>query len=394
MAGDGRRDHVDAGAGAAPRSTSPLDASRGTGGVNTDGSIGSLERGEDPKAEASQERASAPKKSDASTKEYAEGPTGASVPEATHSQGRTRDPTTAGGRNTDPSPGWLSGASGHGVAPGEFGVWRGSPVEIAGTWADSNEGQRHLWSLQPGAEFGNWDGDLDIAIGAIDRGETWSAAAAGSYDSRWRESLTRLRQLWGQRSGTLFIRFAHEMNADWYPWAVNSRNYVDFISAWKRFRAIQQEVFPAAQLVFCVNRESVGTGIDWRTTFPGREYVDVIGVDYYNQWPYVDTAAEWKASLDAVDGYGAPKGLGQHVKFARQVGLPLAIPEWSSVPSQGDSALYVELFSNFVRANAGSGPGQIRYEILFNVLHTTGEDYRFYGAATMPASSAAYRQNF
>ncbi|WP_456592893.1 glycosyl hydrolase [Blastococcus sp. SYSU DS1024] len=235
---------------------------------------------------------------------------------------------------------------------------------------------------------------MDIAIGAIDDGETWEAASTGAYDTRWRNALEDLRRLWGKREGTLYIRFAHEMNSNWYPWAVDAGDSEEFIAAWRRFRAIQQEVFPAAKLVFCVNRESIGTGIDWRVTFPGSDYVDVMGVDYYNQWPYVDTAEGWTSSLHAVDSFGAPKGLAQHLEFAREVGLPLAIPEWASVPSQGDSAIYVEQFRQYLGAHAGAGPGQILYEILFNVLRANGDDYRFYGGAGMPASSGAYRANF
>jgi hypothetical protein len=292
---------------------------------------------------------------------------------------------------TDTSVSWLSGASGTGVRDGAFEAWRGSPVEIAGTWADNNTAMTAVWQLRPGAEFGAWNRPLDIAIGGIGRGETWQAAAAGAYDARWRQSLTTLRDLWGARPATLYIRLAHEMNGNWYAWSVNAGNAEAFKQAWQRFRVLQKEIFPASQLVFSVNRESVGSGIDWRTTFPGREHVDVMSVDYYNQWPHVSTQAQWNSSVNATDGRGAPKGLQKHLDFARSVGLPLAVSEWSGNADMGDSPVFMENMYRFFQANAGSGPGQVLYEVQFNV-DKDGRRWLLHGDTRMPAAAEAYRR--
>ncbi|MGY2078779.1 glycosyl hydrolase [Modestobacter sp. SYSU DS0657] len=264
---------------------------------------------------------------------------------------------------------------------------------MAATWADNNEAMTQLSQLAPGGEYGSWDRPIDVALGGIGSGESWSKAAQGAYDGRWRQSLTKLRTLWGARSATVYIRFAHEMNANWYPWAVNAGNHQDFIAAWKRFRALQQEIFPSSQLVFCVNRESVGTSIDWRKTFPGAQYVDVMGVDYYNQYPYVASSADFASSLGQKDGYGAPKGLQQHLDFARSVGLPLSLPEWSGIGTNGDSPAFIEGMYNFFRANAGAGAGQLLYEVQFNVGMSGGR-FQLYAGSQMPASAEAYRRLF
>jgi hypothetical protein len=288
---------------------------------------------------------------------------------------------------------WLSGASGPGVVDGQFGEGRGRPVDIAGTWSDNNEAMTQMWQLQPGAEFGSWDKPMDIAIGAIGDGETWAAAAQGAYDARWRASLTKLRELWGQRPGTLYIRFAHESNGNWYPWAVDASEKTDFVTAWKHFRELQQEIFPASELVFCVNRESVDTGFDWRESFPGAQYVDVLSVDYYNQYPYVDTESGWATSMFEMDQYGGPKGLQAHLDFARSVGLPLAVSEWSGVADKGDSPLFVQHMHDFFAINAGTGPGKLLYEILFDVDNSDYKgNFALMGDTRMPLSSAAYRE--
>jgi hypothetical protein len=279
------------------------------------------------------------------------------------------------------------------VVEGTFGAWRGSEVEIAGSWSDSNEAMTQMWQLQPGAEYSSWQRPMDIAIGAIGPGETWSAAAQGAYDARWRQSLTTMRSLWGNRPATVYIRFAHESNGNWYPWSVDASEVQAFRAAWIHFRALQQEIFPASKLVFSVNRESVGSGFDWRQSFPGSQYVDVLSVDYYNNWPFVGSDAEWAASLDDVDGYGAPKGLQAHLDFARSVGLPLAISEWSGNAGQGDSPAFMRNMYAYLGQHGGSGAGQILYEILFDV---PGYDSSFLlmGATRQPAAAAAYRDLF
>jgi hypothetical protein len=293
-------------------------------------------------------------------------------------------------RTSPPLP-WLSGASGEGVTDGTFGAWRGSPVEIAATWMDNNEGQVQLWFLKSGESYGDWTLPLDVSIGAIGDGETWEAAAAGGYDSRWRESLTNLRDLRAGR-GTTYIRFAHEMNGDWYPWSVNSGNYRAFVQAWRHFRQLQREIFPEAKLVFGVNRESVGTNMDWREFFPGAEYVDVIGVDYYNQSPHIETAEEWDEAVQATDHWGGPKGLEQHRRFAESVGLPLALPEWGSNASEGDSPHFFREMYEFFSAHAGSGPGQVLYEILFNVDRDERHFVLYDEYIRMPESARVYQE--
>ena len=287
---------------------------------------------------------------------------------------------------------WLSGASGDGAVGGAFGAWRGREIDLVGTWVDNSYSMTALAPLQPGADLDGWDESLDIAIGAFDEGESWEEAATGAYDDRWRESLTGMRDLWGSRPGTLYIRFAHEMNGNWYPWKVTADDADAFVTSWKRFRELQQEVFPAAQLVFCVNRESVETGVDWRETFPGSQYVDVMGVDYYNQYPYVGSAEDWEKSLTATTEGGAPKGLQAHLDFARSVGLPLAIPEWSGNADEGDSPAFVQGMHQFLSNNGGTDAGQVLYEILFNI-DKDDKRWLLYGdGVRMPESAETYRR--
>jgi hypothetical protein len=288
---------------------------------------------------------------------------------------------------------WMSGAAGFGVSSGEFGAWRGRPVEIVATWADDNVAMTELTQLRPGGEYAGWQGPMDIAIGAIGPGESWRQAAVGAYDARWRLSLSNLRELRGSRAGTTFIRFAHEFNGDWYPWSVNAGNYRAFIDAWRRFRGLQREIFPQARLVFAVNRESFGAGMDWRDMFPGAEYVDLMGVAYFNQFPCVVTQREWDIEVVEKDDNGAPRGLEAHRQFAGSVGLPLAVPEWACDAHQCDSPVYVQNMYDYFRTHAGGGPGEILYESYFNVIWD-GDRWRLFGSDRMPSAAERYRELF
>ncbi len=256
-----------------------------------------------------------------------------------------------------------------GAGDGTFGTWRGRPLDIVATWADDDANMVNIYQCQPGGEFGNWKGDMDIAIGAFDSGESWQAAATGAYDARWTQSLNALRTNCASHARTIYIRFAHEMNGNWMPWSVNESNYQAFDQAWIRFRNLQKQIFPAGKLVFSVNRESVGTDMDWRRFFPGAQYVDVMSVDYYNQYPYAATVTDFNNALNDTDGYGAPKGLEAHRQFAASVGLPFAVSEWSGNADNGDGPGYIQGMHDFFSKNAGTGPGNLLYETQFNVRH-------------------------
>ncbi len=89
--------------------------------------------------------------------------------------------------------------------------------------------------------------------------------------------------------GTVMIRFAHEMNGNWYPWAGfhNGKSPAPYIEAWKRaHKVISSETDKKATLlwIWSVNNKSVPSEA-WnkpQNYYPGNEYVDIIGIDGYN----------------------------------------------------------------------------------------------------------------
>jgi hypothetical protein len=288
-----------------------------------------------------------------------------------------------------PAGSWLSGASGNGAVDGTFGRWRGRPIDIGGTWADTSaEEQREVWSVRPGVgEWADFDGPLDIANGGIfpKEGESWGEAATGAYDERWRTSVSNIKAARAGK-GLTFIRFAHEFNGDWY-WPVTDATADDFKKAWIRFFTITREIFPEAKLSFCPN-DGTTVDLDVRNAFPGAEYVDVVCVDSYNWDPAADSTDEFNAKIAMESSIGAPIGLEKWRLFAESKGLPMAIGEWSGSAKQGDHPGYMTEFHKWLAAHAGSGPGQVIYEILFNQW----TDFQLWPNTAQPKAAARYNE--
>ena len=92
--------------------------------------------------------------------------------------------------------------------------------------------------------------------------------------------------------GDVVMRFAHEMNGNWYPWGNRPEEYKNaYIYLYERFSELQVD---NVTWLWGVNTESV----PYQETayisqfYPGDEYVDIIGIDGFNfgneQWRSFD----------------------------------------------------------------------------------------------------------
>jgi hypothetical protein len=102
-----------------------------------------------------------------------------------------------------------------------------------------------------------------------------SDIAAGRYDSYLRSAATLAK---GMPFNEIMIRFAHEMNGDWYGWSGDPSNYV---AAWRHIVTIfRQESATNVKFVWSPN---VDYGdYPFSAYFPGDDYVDYVGLDGYN----------------------------------------------------------------------------------------------------------------
>jgi cellulose synthase (UDP-forming) len=115
----------------------------------------------------------------------------------------------------------------------------------------------------------------------------------------------------------LVIRFMHEMNGDWYPWAANGYGNTpsQFRAAWRHVHTI----FATAgaknvSWVFSIDALAAGTPTKRRTLdhfYPGPRYVDWVGLSGFN-WSdpraggILSYERVFRPTYDIVKGYGKP----------------------------------------------------------------------------------------
>ena len=67
----------------------------------------------------------------------------------------------------------------------------------------------------------------------------------------------------------------------------------------------------------------------------------------------------------------------------------------AGVAGEGDSPVFIESMHDFFAQHGGTGPGQVLYEILFDVDNADYDgDFLLYGATKMPESAAAYQRRW
>jgi hypothetical protein len=163
------------------------------------------------------------------------------------------------------------------VAP--FEAWLGRRVDgVLGYTAGE------IWEdiADPGWPLGLW--------GRIDRPVFWSVpllpaggratlerAARGAYDRHWRACARRLAAFRPQ-DRHLHVRTGWEFNGDWFPWAAEGKEAA-FASAFRRFA----DAFRAASPRFLLewNCGLITDGADPERAWPGADWVDVVGMDFY-----------------------------------------------------------------------------------------------------------------
>ena len=169
-----------------------------------------------------------------------------------------------------------------------------------------------------------WGGGVDQPAYALDR------VAAGDFDgtiTQWGQSIAA----WGK---PVMLRFAHEMNGNWYPWAegVNGNQSGDYVAAWRHVHDVVAATGAVnVQWVWSPNVPYWGS-TDLAGLFPGAGYVDVVALDGYN-W---GTSQTWSSWISPVDLF-AP-GISQLRTLAP--GKPVLIAETASSELGGSKATW------------------------------------------------------
>jgi hypothetical protein len=200
-------------------------------------------------------------------------------------------------------------------------------------------------------------------------------AAAGNYQNFYKQAATILAA--SRRSDdVIYVRTGEELNGNWMPWSAAGREQ-DFVKAYRNFVEAFRSVSDRFRFEWNVNvRETRMNPVD---AYPGDDYVDVVGMDfYYNiKWNPTDPVKAWNEMVS--DQYG----LQWLEDFAAAHKKPTAYPEWG-VNFDG-AGPYIEKAAQWF-----SG-----HHVLYQSVWNSNDD--FPGKLTddqYPRAAAAYIESF
>jgi beta-mannanase len=173
-----------------------------------------------------------------------------------------------------------------------------------------------------------WEPWLWSGNGANQPAYALDRITAGDFDTYIQQWGTALAS-WGK---PVMLRFAHEMNGNWYPWAesANGNQAGDYVAAWRHVHDVVAATGATnVQWVWSPNVPYWGSTA-LSGLYPGAGYVDVVSLDGYN-W---GTAASWSS-------WTSPSALfGEGLTALRSLapGKPIMVSETASAEAGGSKA--------------------------------------------------------
>lgn len=228
------------------------------------------------------------------------------------------------------------------------------------TWEpwSAPEGERHQ-PVQP-----------DISLARI---------AAGDHDEvirAWARDVAAYR-------GPVLIRPMHEMNGNWYPWAVtvNGNSPADYVAAWRHIhRVFDRAGADNVSWVWSINNleRFDGRSDEVERYYPGARWVDWVATSGFN-WGTAYSWSSWREA-DALyrDTYRAL------LRYEK----PIMISEIGTTASGGDPQRWIH--DTFARLRAGYP--RVRAVVWYDDIDGGGLDFRLQGqtAGALRAASALH----
>ena len=165
-----------------------------------------------------------------------------------------------------------------------------------------------------------------------------------AYITKW----AKASKSWGH---PYFLRFAAEMNGNWYPWSeqVNGNSVGQYVKAWQHVH----DIFTAQKVtnvtwVWSPNVEYTGS-TSLAELYPGAAYVDWVGIDGYN-WSTV-SGHQWQS-------FSSVFSQTYNDLLAMSLGKPLMVAETASAEISGNKAAWItdayttQLATNFPQIKA------------------------------------------
>ena len=204
-------------------------------------------------------------------------------------------------------------------------------------------------------------------------GVTLDAIINGSQDTIIRARANGLKAL----GSNVFLRFAHEMNGNWYPWsgAQNGNSASKYVSAWRHVHDVfASQGATNVVWVWTPNHENVpsSTWNAFQNYYPGDTYVDWVGADGYN-FGTTQSWSSWRSFVTVFDAF-------YNTYAARK---PIMIAEVASAEKGGKKSTWIAAMWNAVMTRYPSIAAVVWFQV------NKEADWR---ADSSPTSLAKFKQ--
>lgn len=115
-------------------------------------------------------------------------------------------------------------------------------------------------------------------------------------EGAWDPQLQRIARVLATHQGPVMVRFAHEMNAGWYPWGagVNGNVPDHYVYAWRHVHQVVSSIAPGLTWVWAPVATWWKDAPPLAAFYPGDTYVDLVGVTGYgHSGTAEDTFGAW-----------------------------------------------------------------------------------------------------
>jgi hypothetical protein len=265
---------------------------------------------------------------------------------------------------------WPSGVA---CSGGDFGTWRGTPIDVVSSWAPWKGGtwtEMYNWASGSSPRSLNSKApEVSVGLGLFPRGMSLAACAAGDYKDEHRTIGSRLAANGG---GDFFVRLGWEASNGSYPWTAVGKPAEQWKACFTNAAQALKSGAPDLRIVWHMAKKGK---INVNTIWPG-SVVDAVGVSHYD---------DGQARFGTETSGGSPWGLMAWADFAAGKGVKLVMAEWG-MRDNPDNTTYFQRMHDFFHA-AGA---KIGHEAYFNC----GNEQKIYPASggDFPQASARYRE--
>ncbi len=159
------------------------------------------------------------------------------------------------------------------------------------------------------------------------------------YMKRWFTQVRNTRQ-------PIMVRFAHEMNGEWYPWGTHVNTADEYIKAWRHVVKLSRQV-GAKNITWVWAPNTKMPRDEFEKLYPGKKNVDWVGVSGYN---WGGSGRGWKSWLSA------RKIFSPTLKILRKYKKPIMITETgarenprANAPTRRTKAWWIKQAYNFFK---------------------------------------------